>query len=131
MKAVVHHGEAVFTQVRQFTKVSGRDVILAHRLLKVPVERREYVVVTESVQKLLGDLDGSAAELRTANCGELGHVNISVQYPSEGESPVVPSEASFPAKLRMLLKVEWHLLKRLVAAASKRYENLEVARKPK
>jgi hypothetical protein len=23
MKAVLHHGEAVFTQVRQFTKVSG------------------------------------------------------------------------------------------------------------
>jgi hypothetical protein len=37
MKAVLHHGEAVFTQVQRFTKLSGEDTILAHRLLKAPV----------------------------------------------------------------------------------------------
>lgn len=130
MKAVLHHGEAVFTQVRQFTKVSGEDVILAHRLLKVPIEQREYVLVTESMQALLGTLDGRAAEPRTENCGELGQVNINVYYLSQNESPAVPSKASFPAKVTMFLKVEWHLLKRLVALASKRYENLAAAQKP-
>jgi Protein of unknown function (DUF2652) len=130
MKAVLHHGEAVFTQVRQFTKVSGEDVILAHRLLKAPIKRREYVLVTESMQALLGNLDGRAAELRTENCGELGQVNINVYYPSQNESQVVPSKVSFPSKLKMFLKVERHLLKRLFAPASKRYENLEAAQKP-
>lgn len=130
IKAVVHHGEAVFTQIRQFTKVSGEDVILAHRLLKVPIEQREYVLVTESMQRLLGNLDGRSAELRTEDCGELGQVDINVHYPSQDESRAVPSKVSFPAKLRMFLKVEWHLLKRLVAPASKRYENLEAAQKP-
>lgn len=130
MKAVLHHGEAVFTQVRQFTKVSGEDVILAHLLLKARIERREYVLVTESMQKMLGKLEGRAAELRTEDCGELGQVNINVYYPSQDESWRVPSRASLPAKLRMFLKVEWHLLKRLVAAASKRYENLETVRQP-
>ena len=130
MKAVLHHGEAVFTQVRQFTKVSGEDVILAHRLLKAPIEQREYVLVTESMQALLGNLDGRAAEARTENCGELGRVNINVYYLSQNELPAVPSKASFPSKVTMFLKVEWHLLKRLVAPASKRYENLAAAQKP-
>ena len=130
MKAVLHHGEAVFTQVRQFTKVSGADVILAHRLLKAPIKRREHVLVTESMQALLGNLDGRAAELRTENCGELGQVNVNVYYPSQNESQVVPSEVSLLSKLKMLLRVEWHLLKRLFAPASKRYKNLEAAQKP-
>lgn len=130
MKAVLHHGEAVFTQIRQFSKVSGEDVILAHLLLKTSIKRRDYVLVTESMQALLGSLDGRAAELRTENCGELGRVNVNVYYPAQSESQVVPSKVSFLSKLKMLLKVEQHLLKRLVAPASKRYENLEAAQKP-
>jgi len=130
MKAVLHHGEAVFTQIRQFSKVSGEAVILAHLLLKVSIERRDYVLVTESMQALLGSLDGRASELLTENCGELGRVNVNVYYPTQGESQVVPSTVSFFSKLKMLLKVERHLLNRLVTPASKRYENLEAAQKP-
>jgi hypothetical protein len=130
MKAVLHHGEAVFTQVRQFTKVSGEDVILAHRLLKARIERREYVLVTESMHALLGTLDGGSAELRTENCGELGDVIINVYYPSQTDSRVAPSRVLRRSKLKMFLKVEWHLLKRLVAPASKRYGNLEAAQTP-
>lgn len=130
MKAVLHHGEAVFTQVRQFSKVSGEDVILAHRLLKASIERKEYVLVTESMRELLGNLDGRTAEIRTENCGELGQVKINVYYPSQNESQVVPPKVSFPSTLKMFLKVEWHLLKRLVTPASKRYGHLEAAQKP-
>jgi hypothetical protein len=124
MKAVLHHGEAVFTQVRDFTKVSGEDVILAHLLLKASIKRRDYVLVTESMQALLGDFDGRAAESRTEHCGELGPVNINVFYPRDA-SPVVPEEVSLPSKLRMFFEVERHLLKRLIAPATKRYENVE------
>jgi hypothetical protein len=130
MKAVLHYGEAVFTQVREFSKVSGGDVILAHVLLKAAIKRREHVLVTESMQALLGSLDGMATEFRTESCGELGQVNINVYYPSQDESQVVPSKVSFRSKLKMFLKVEWHLLKRLLAPASKRYESLEAAQKP-
>ena len=130
MKAVLHHGEAVFTRVRQFTKVSGEDVILAHVLLKASIERREYVLLTESMRALLGDLDDKPAELRTEDCGVLGQVNVNVYYPSHHESRVVPSKVSFLSKLKMLLRVEWHLLKRLFAPASKRYRNVESAQGP-
>ena len=127
---MLHHGEAVFTQAQQFTKVSGEDVILAHRLLKVPIERREYVLVTESMQALLGNLDGRAAELRTENCGELGRVNVNVYYPSQSESQVVPSKVPVRSAPKMLLKLERHLLERLVASASTRYESLKAAQRP-
>jgi hypothetical protein len=130
MKAVLHHGEAVFTQVQRFTKVSGEDVILAHVLLKAAIKRRDYFLVTEGMHALLGGLDGRTAELRTEDCGVLGHVNINVYYPSQDEAPVVPAKVSFLSKLKMLLKVERHLLKRLVAPASKRYENLGAAQDP-
>lgn len=130
MKAVLHHGEAVFTQIRQFSKLSGEDVILAHLLLKTSIERRDYVLVTESMHALLGSLDGSDAEVRTEDCGELGRVNVNAYYPAQREPQAMPSKVSFFSKLKMFLKVERHLLKRLVAPASKRYENLEAAQKP-
>jgi hypothetical protein len=126
MKAVLHHGEVVFTQIRQFNKLSGEDVILAHRLLKAPIENREHVLVTESMHTLIGDLDGTAPEVRTEDLGELGHVRINVYYASN-ESRVLASRVSVLTKLRMLGKVEGHLLKRLVVPASKRYQNLEAS----
>jgi len=129
MKAVLHHGEAVFTQVREFSKLSGEDVILAHVLLKTSIKRRDYVLLTERMQALLGSRDGRAAERRTENCGELGQVSINVYYPSQDESQLALSKVSFFSKLKMLLKVERHFLKRLVAPASKRYENLDAAQK--
>jgi hypothetical protein len=126
MKAVLHYGEAVFTQIRQFNKLSGEDVILAHRLLKAPIENKEHVLVTESMHTLTGDLDGRIPEVRTVDLGELGHIRINVYYASN-ESRVLASRVSFRTKLRMLGKVEWHLLRRLVVPASKRYPNLEAS----
>lgn len=130
MKAVLHHGDAVFTKVQRFTKVSGEDVILAHVLMKASVKRRDYVLVTENMQALLGSFDGRTGEPRTENCGELGRVNVNVYYPAENESEVVPAKVSFLSKLKMFLKVEQHLLQRLFAPAPKRYENLHAAQKP-
>ncbi len=48
VKVIVHRGRAVISQVGNFTKVSGVDVIIAHRLLKNSVDADEYVLVTES-----------------------------------------------------------------------------------
>ena len=70
-------------------------MILAHRLLKAPIEHKKHVLVTESMHTLIGDQDGKAPEVRT--------------------------------ELRMFGKVEWHLLKRLVVPASKRYQKLEAS----
>ena len=48
LKIVVHSGSAVFNQVGGFNKVSGPDVILAHRLLKNSVPDKEYLLMSEA-----------------------------------------------------------------------------------
>lgn len=127
LKAILHHGEAVFTQVRQFTKLSGEDMILVHRLLKNSIARKEYILLTESLHGLSADLSGWALESRSESAEGLGRVNVKVYYPSADDGPVNATQVSLPAKLRMFAKTEWDVLKRLVAPATKRYPNLEAA----
>lgn len=124
LKAIVHHGEAVFTRVHQFQKVSGEDVILAHRLLKNSVPKNEYLLVTRAFHQLGGGLDGRIPEPRTEHCEGLGEVDVMVYYP-QTEADTVPAPASLGAKLKMVAKLEGLHLKRLIWPAAKRYPNLD------
>ncbi|AYA37574.1 DUF2652 domain-containing protein [Hymenobacter oligotrophus] len=47
LKIVVHYGRVSVSQIRSFTKLLGRDVIVAHRLLKNNVSGSEYILLTE------------------------------------------------------------------------------------
>ncbi|KUG08122.1 DUF2652 domain-containing protein [Solirubrum puertoriconensis] len=47
LKIVVHYGRVSVSQIRNFTKLLGRDVIVAHRLLKNNVTGSEYILLTE------------------------------------------------------------------------------------
>ena len=130
MKAVLHHGEAVFTRVQQFNKVSGEDVILVHRLLKTSIESKEYVLLTENMHVLLGDLDGWIQDVRIEDCEELGDVKVNVYYPAGTEPQRAAPQATLLAKLKMLLIVMGHSVMRSVVPASKHYRNLEDVRRP-
>ncbi len=48
LKIVVHCGEAFFYQINQFNELSGKDVILIHRLLKNSVPEEEYILMTDT-----------------------------------------------------------------------------------
>jgi len=48
LKIIVHTGTAVFHEIGGFKKVSGPDVILAHRLLKNSVSEKEYLLMSEA-----------------------------------------------------------------------------------
>ena len=48
LKFVAHHGVVQEIKVRQFTKCSGVDMIVAHRLLKNRVASNEYILATPS-----------------------------------------------------------------------------------
>ena len=50
LKFVTHFGETTKNQVKQFTKLFGADVIIAHRLLKNDVPEDEYLLVTDSLE---------------------------------------------------------------------------------
>jgi len=47
LKIVVHSGEALFYNIQQFQELSGKDVILIHRLTKNSVAHNEYILMTE------------------------------------------------------------------------------------
>src|SRR5215467_2694232 len=46
LKFVAHHGIVQEIKVRQFTKCSGVDMIVAHRLLKNRIGSHEYILAT-------------------------------------------------------------------------------------
>ena len=48
LKIVAHSGEALFYQIDQFNELSGKDVILVHRLLKNSVAVDEYILMTDA-----------------------------------------------------------------------------------
>ncbi|MBT3269125.1 DUF2652 domain-containing protein [Candidatus Poribacteria bacterium] len=48
LKTVIHSGEVVFPQIGRFHRLSGVDVITAHRLLKNSVDEDEYILMTEA-----------------------------------------------------------------------------------
>lgn len=48
LKVLVHSGEALFYELAGFRKLSGVDVILAHRLLKNSVPHKHYLMLTEA-----------------------------------------------------------------------------------
>lgn len=47
LKIVVHYGSVNVAQIRHFTKLMGRDVIVVHRLLKNNVTGSEYLLLSE------------------------------------------------------------------------------------
>jgi len=48
LKIVAHSGEAFFYQINEFNELSGKDVILIHRLLKNSVPEKEYILMTDA-----------------------------------------------------------------------------------
>jgi hypothetical protein len=61
LKIVVHYGRVNVAQIRQFTKLMGRDVIVVHRLLKNNITGSEYLLLSEGYLKTqtLTDLNRS------------------------------------------------------------------------
>ena len=53
LKVITHYGEFTGYNVKQFNKLIGKDVIVAHQLLKNEIDQHEYWLVTKNV--LAGD----------------------------------------------------------------------------
>ena len=49
LKVITHYGEFTGYNVKAFSKLIGRDVIVAHDLLKNDIEHHEYWLVTQSL----------------------------------------------------------------------------------
>jgi hypothetical protein len=75
LKFIAHHGVVQEIKVRQFTKCSGVDMIIAHRLLKNRVASNEYILATA------GCLDSSTLQ---PSAGALAWERSSDDYPAIG-----------------------------------------------
>lgn len=49
LKVITHYGEFASYNVKNFQKLIGKDVIVAHQLLKNDIERHEYWLITNSL----------------------------------------------------------------------------------
>jgi class 3 adenylate cyclase len=85
IKALVHVGDVLFKQVRQFEELAGEPVIVAHRLLKNSVKLEQYVLVTEEFDRLAGGLPGLEGAPMSEDCDGIGAVRTVVY------DPVVPA----------------------------------------
>jgi hypothetical protein len=51
LKVITHYGEFTGYTVKNFSKLIGKDIIVAHQLLKNDIDQHEYWLVTESLIK--------------------------------------------------------------------------------
>jgi hypothetical protein len=124
LKAVLHYGQAIFTEVAGFRKIAGEDVIVAHRLLKNSVPEKEYVIESESFYRLAGIPAGAVPEARTEHYEDLGEVRIRVSYPGERHGPASGTRRSLMSKLRMSLRNDVYYLKRLFSQSARDFQNI-------
>ena len=75
LKVITHYGEFTDYQVKSFRKLIGKDIIVAHQLLKNDIDQHEYWLVTKSL--LRDDPPNDLAEWM--------HWNTSVKQTESGE----------------------------------------------
>ena len=63
VKFIIHFGEIQEISVAGFTKATGREMIVAHKLLKNDIPVREHILVTEAGTEVLGT-PGESGRLR-------------------------------------------------------------------
>jgi hypothetical protein len=122
LKAILHSGEAAFTKVRDIQKISGEDVITAHRLLKNSIASNEYILVTNSFLDRCNSFDKTDFVKHVENCEGLGPVHGMVRNFESVEA--VREPVSSWNKFKFLLKMERHMFARLFGKAKLEYRNL-------
>jgi hypothetical protein len=81
LKFVLHYGEIGLSRIREHTKLMGKEVILAHRLLKNNISSSEYLLMTENYIHNYGDetiqksLDWSDIKGGSISYEHIGNVN--------------------------------------------------------
>ena len=49
LKIVIHYGEFSSYKVKEFSKLLGKDIIVAHQLLKNDIDTHEYMLLTDRI----------------------------------------------------------------------------------
>lgn len=140
LKVVVHCGELVVNQFRQFTKIAGEPMIAIHRLLKNDIEADEYVLFTSQFAEYLPAAYRAALETRTQHAEGLGNLQIHVNYPAAPPASAQASESESVAAQRRQAQVErmerhrrsrrWAWVPRLFRTRRPVFRNLNIPATP-
>ena len=122
LKAILHSGKAAFTQVHDIQKISGEDVITAHRLLKNSIASNEYILVTNSFLDRCKSLDKTDFEKHVEHYDVLGPVHGLVKNFESVEA--IPEVVSPWRKLKFLMKVEGYMFARFFGKSKFEFRNL-------
>ena len=82
LKIIAHIGEAVFYNIANFSKLSGPDVILVHRLLKNSIEEKEYLLMTERAFDQINKHQEFEVDRKAESYEDLGRIIVNVYYPN-------------------------------------------------
>jgi len=136
LKFFVHYGEIGISKIRDHTKLMGKDVILAHRLMKNNIDSNEYVLMTEdytnhhNISKFEKHLNWSAlreGKITYEHIGEVcyKYVNLASlheqlkavspapdaeKYPNPIEFSInvdVPMETAYRLLIDLTLRTKW------------------------
>ena len=104
LKIVVHHGDFHITKMRDFTELSGENVILIHRLLKNSIESNEYWLFTKQFSKFLEkfqDYEIEKISQKLENFGkiELDFINFNETKETYVEKSLFSKVINFPKML--------------------------------
>ena len=122
VKAILHSGKAAFTKVRDIQKISGEDIITAHRLLKNSIASDEYIFITNSFLDRCQSFDKTDFEKHLEHYDDLGAVHGLVRNFESVEA--VPETVSPWRKFKFLMKVERHMFARLFGKTKLEFRNL-------
>jgi len=112
LKVVMHAGEVEFEQIRSFTKLFGLDVIVVHRLLKNSVRSKEYVMMTDSFYRQLGDFYALKPEKRREEFEGIGKLETVVFYPSNELIGIADIRSAAPAPTLFKKFANWGRMSR-------------------
>lgn len=86
LKVVAHSGEALFYNILKFNELSGRDVILIHRLLKNSTNADEYLMMTQDAYKDIEFPYTLTLEEGKESYSHLGTIKTYVYNPASGKA---------------------------------------------
>lgn len=122
LKAILHSGKAAFTKVHDIQKISGEDVITAHRLLKNSIPSKEYILITKPFLNKCKYFDKTDFVNHVEHYDHLGPIHGMVRNFEAVEA--VPERISPWRKFKFFMKLEGYMFARLFGKKKLEYKNL-------
>lgn len=113
LKMVAHFGTAVSERIRDHVQFLGKDIIVAHRLLKNSVTEREYMLVSEDTLLRLDDAPDVRADFSRGadSYDSLGTIDYAIKplAPYRAEVQVTPPAPAGIPNPRLMSRLTRHI----------------------